>query len=214
MVFRTRILNYSFLAISGSLRSNSVNSEVLRAVDELAPDSVDISEYQGLSLLPHFNPDHENSAPPSVREWQEQLRHAQGVIICSPEYAHGVPGVLKNALDWVVGSGEFVHKPVLIINASPSSAFIVPQLSETLTVMMGNVLSTTLPLAGKKRDELSMRLDHDVSTAITDALAALIAWVDANTSADVSTNASVDASEIATATARSNVLLSPPTTTA
>lgn len=186
MVVRTRILNYTFLAISGSLRSNSVNGEVLRALDELAPENVDITEYQGLSLLPHFNPDNEDSAPRSVGEWREQLQHAQGVIICSPEYAHGVPGALKNALDWVVGSGEFVYKPVLIINASPSSAFIVPQLSETLTVMMGNVHSATLPLLGKKRDELSMRLDHDVSTAITDALAALIALVDANSSTDES----------------------------
>ncbi len=68
--------------------------------------------YDGLGDLPYFNPDIEASNPPSVMDFRTQLQKAEGVLISSPEYAHGVPGVLKNALDWVFGSGEFVRKGV------------------------------------------------------------------------------------------------------
>src|SRR5690349_21363282 len=101
------------LAISGSLREGSSNTAVLQAAAALAPLGVEIILYDGLGRLPHFNPDldGENAVAP-VAEWRARLQSADGVLISSPEYAHGVPGSLKNALDWVVGSGEFVNKPV------------------------------------------------------------------------------------------------------
>ena len=109
------------LAISGSLRSGSSNTILLRAAAELAPRGLSVAFYEGLGELPHFNPDLDDEAnpPPQVREFRDALRAADGVMICSPEYAHGVPGSLKNALDWVVGSGELSGKPVALINASP-----------------------------------------------------------------------------------------------
>lgn len=152
---------------------------MLKALWELSADNVDLTPFEGLATLPHFNPDHEDSPPASVLEWRAQLQNTQAVIICSPEYAHGVPGVLKNALDWVVGSGEFMHKPVMLINASPNSHFAVPQLKETLTVMMGDVQTITLSLVGKKRDELSMRLDDTVSNELRSVLNSMIKAVDA-----------------------------------
>lgn len=160
------------------MRAKSVNAEVLRALDHLSPGNVTLTQYQGLASLPHFNPDYEDDAPASVIEWREQLQHAQGVVICSPEYAHGVPGVLKNALDWVVGTGEFMNKPVLLLSASPGSTFAGPQLTETLTVMMGRVHAVTLSVIGKKRDELSLRMDETIAAELRDALHALIAMVD------------------------------------
>lgn len=156
-----------------------MNGEVLKALLELSADNVDVAPFDGLAGLPHFNPDHELSPPASVLEWRSRLQIAQAVIICSPEYAHGVPGVLKNALDWVVGSGEFMHKPVMLINASPNSHFAVPQLRETLTVMMADVQTITLSMLGKKRDELSMRLDNTVSAELRGVLDAMIQAVDA-----------------------------------
>lgn len=156
-----------------------MNGEVLKALLELSADNVDVAPFDGLTGLPHFNPDHELSPPASVLEWRSRLQIAQAVIICSPEYAHGVPGVLKNALDWVVGSGEFMHKPVMLINASPNSHFAVPQLRETLTVMMADVQTITLSMLGKKRDELSMRLDNTVSAELRGVLDAMIQAVDA-----------------------------------
>lgn len=151
---------------------------MLKALLELSGDNIEITEYLELSVLPHFNPDHEASPPASVIEWRADLQNAQAVIICSPEYAHGVPGVLKNALDWVVGSGEFMHKPVMLINASANSQFAVPQLKETLTVMMANVQTITLSLVGKKRDELSMRLDDTVSAELRSVLDLMTKAVD------------------------------------
>ena len=81
------------------------------------------------------------------------------MVISSPEYAHGVPGVLKNALDWVVGSGELAEKPVALINASPRATHAWASLAETLTVMSAQVVpeaSITLPLQGRSLDALAI----------------------------------------------------------
>src|SRR6266542_4369577 len=102
------------LAISGSLRRTSLNTALLRAAAQLAPTGVEILLFAGLGDLPLFNPDLEGNEPRSVLEFRAQLQLRNGVLISSPEYAHGVSGVLKNALDWVVGSGEFSGKPVAI----------------------------------------------------------------------------------------------------
>ncbi|MCU1349277.1 MAG: flavoprotein, partial [Acidobacteria bacterium] len=90
------------LAISGSLRNGSSNTNLLRAAAALAPDGVDVVLYDRLGDLPPFNPDVESAGTPipSVDDFRAQLTAAAAVAICSPEYAHGVPGVLKNALDW------------------------------------------------------------------------------------------------------------------
>ena len=130
----------TILAISGSLRSASKNTKLLRALAELDPS---IALYERIGELPHFNSDVDDAgAPQPVLDYREQLRAADLVIISSPEYAHGVPGVMKNALDWVVGSGELMEKPIVLINASPQSKFAVPQLIETLTVMSAKIAGT------------------------------------------------------------------------
>src|SRR5438105_3807739 len=102
------------LGISGSLRRVSSNTALLRAASLLAPQGVEITLYDGLGDLPPFNPDLEGAEPPSVLDFRARIQEADGVLISSPEYAHGVPGVLKNALDWLVGSEkiEIVGKPV------------------------------------------------------------------------------------------------------
>lgn len=90
------------LAISGSLRAVSSNTAVLRAAAMLAPTGVNITIYSGLGDLPHFNPDIDvDPAPLAVASFREQLKESDGVLISSPEYAHGVPGSMKNALDWL-----------------------------------------------------------------------------------------------------------------
>lgn len=130
------------LAISGSLRANSSNTAILRAVIELAPDGVSISMYEGIGNLPHFNPEIDNSELAAVNDWRRQLQDVDGVIFCTPEYAHGVPGVLKNALDWIVSSGEFMNKPTAVISASPSmdgGDKANRSLVQTLRVMMAAI---------------------------------------------------------------------------
>lgn len=166
-----------FLAISGSLRTNSSNTALLRAAAALVPESVEISVYDGLADLPHFNPDlDDKGAPPPVMDFRRRLHAADGVMISSPEYAHGVPGVLKNALDWLVGSGEFVDKPIALINASPRSTYAQASLTETLTVMSAKIIaeaSITVALSGKKLDQAGIITDPEISSALRSAVVAL-----------------------------------------
>jgi NADPH-dependent FMN reductase len=104
------------LGISGSLRAKSSNTTLLRAAAKLASSrAMSITIYSALGELPHFNPDLEGTEPPSVIKFRDELQNCDGVLISSPEYAHGVPGVLKNAS---IGSSAVEN---LLINRSPCS---------------------------------------------------------------------------------------------
>jgi len=107
------------IAISGSLRPGSANADILRIVGGMAGSNVVYTIYEGIGELPHFNPalDNDDSAE-TFNQFRTAINNADGVIICTPEYAFGVPGVLKNALDWTVFSGSFDKKPVAVITAS------------------------------------------------------------------------------------------------
>lgn len=104
------------LAIPGSLRSDSSSYVVLNIVREMIPDEIAFEIFEGIGDLPHFNDPKET--PVSVVNFKSKLKEAGGIVVCTPEYAFGVPGSLKNALDWTVGSGEFYQKPVALITAS------------------------------------------------------------------------------------------------
>ncbi len=171
------------LAISGSLRSVSSNKALLGAAIALAPKGCMIAMYDGIGNLPHFNPDIEASNPPSVMDFRTQLQKADGVLMSSPEYAHGVPGVLKNALDWVVGSGEFVNKPVALLNASPRATYAQESLIEIISTMDGRIIaqaSATLPLLGKGLDEAGIIADVDISRPLQSALVAFVAAIESS----------------------------------
>jgi chromate reductase, NAD(P)H dehydrogenase (quinone) len=130
------------LAISGSLRAASSNTALVRAVAALSTGSVEVDVYEGLAEVPPFNPDVDDAeAPPAVAAFRRRLDRADAVLISSPEYAHGVSGVLKNALDWIVGSGELIDKPIGLVNASPRAVHAHAALSETLRVMSGRLIA-------------------------------------------------------------------------
>jgi NAD(P)H-dependent FMN reductase len=163
------------LAISGSLRLASSNTALLRAAAALAPEGVEITLYEGLGDLPLFNPDLEPAEPPVVTELRARVWMADGLLISSPEYAHGVPGVLKNALDWLVGGSEIVGKPVALLNASPRSTYAQGSLRETIRVMSTRIIdeaSIAVPLLGTKLDEAGIVAHPEISGALRDALAA------------------------------------------
>lgn len=111
------------LAVSGSLRRGGSNNAVLDAAALLAPAGVGVVRYAGLRALPAFDPDLDTGdptrLPPEAAELRAEVGRAAAVLISSPEYAHGIPGALKNALDWLVGSTEFPGKPVGLLNTSP-----------------------------------------------------------------------------------------------
>lgn len=164
------------LGICGSLRAASSNGNLIQALGALVPDGVEVSVYQGLGDLPAFNPDIEEAVLPAVAALRTSLSAADGVVISSPEYAHGVPGALKNALDWVVGTGELVDKPVALINTSPRSTYAYASLYETLTVMSARVLdeaSPVVPLAGKSLDATGLASHPELSPLLRAALRAL-----------------------------------------
>jgi chromate reductase, NAD(P)H dehydrogenase (quinone) len=104
------------LAIPGSLRPNSSSNQVLNNIASMVPANISFEIYDGVGTLPHFND--AESAPEAVLDFRNKIREADAVLICTPEYAFGVPGSLKNAIDWTVGSSEFVDKPVGLITAS------------------------------------------------------------------------------------------------
>jgi NAD(P)H-dependent FMN reductase len=165
------------LTVSGSLRAVSSSGAVLDAVARLAPPDVVVERYRGMALLPQFNPDVEEVAlPPEAADWRAMVGGANAVLIASPEYAHGVPGSLKNALDWLVGGPELVDKPVAVINPSAHSRFAHGQLLETLRTMSGRVVdeaSITLPARPAAGDGGSILDDAEISRMIAAAVAAL-----------------------------------------
>ncbi|MHB1313327.1 MAG: NADPH-dependent FMN reductase [Gemmatimonadaceae bacterium] len=170
----------TLLAISGSLRARSINTEVLHAAALVAPPSVRITLLDGLAELPQFNPDldGEGAVPPgAVQALREQVAAADGVLICSPEYAHGVPGSLKNALDWLVSGPEVVSKPIGLLNASPRSTHAQASLAETLRTMSAVLVagaSVELPLNGRRLDATDIAADADLARRLRSALEAMV----------------------------------------
>lgn len=169
------------LAISGSLRAASSNTAVLRAARALAPRGVTITLYDGLVTLPLFNPDLDSATPPApVTEFRKQLKVADGILIACPEYAHGVPGPMKNALDWVVSSAEFVDKPVALINAAPRSDWAQASLRETLTMMTASLIadaSIALPLPHNKIDAAALLAHAGLAETLQAAVAKFAAAI-------------------------------------
>jgi chromate reductase, NAD(P)H dehydrogenase (quinone) len=173
------------LAISGSLRSSSSNTTILRAMCELAPDLIQCSIYEGIGELPHFNPELDREIPlPPVQNWRTQLQEADGILFCTPEYAHGVPGVLKNALDWIVSSGEFMHKPTAVISASPApdgGAKANASLVQTLEVMMADIaIGSTLciPAISAKLNDRGEITHPDLLLSLQSLLNTLVGSID------------------------------------
>lgn len=106
------------LAVCGSLQSASSNLTLLRHAAAAAPAGVSVTLFDGLANLPHFNPDlAELAVPEAVAAWRRALSTHDAVLIACPEYGFSLPGSLKNAIDWVIGTGELEGKVVGITAA-------------------------------------------------------------------------------------------------
>ncbi|MFL5483571.1 MAG: NADPH-dependent FMN reductase [Gemmatimonadaceae bacterium] len=167
------------LAISGSLRAHSSNTEVLRACVLVAPGDISIRIYDGLGTLPHFNPDLDFEGavlPETVENLRAEIRRADALLISSPEYAHGVPGSLKNALDWLVSAPEMVFKPIGVLNSSSRSVHAYASLVETLRTMSTEIVSEASPLLSLTRSMASaesIAANPEIADRLQTALAAL-----------------------------------------
>jgi chromate reductase, NAD(P)H dehydrogenase (quinone) len=173
------------LAICGSLRTRSSNMAVLEAAKLLAPPPLEIEIFDGLAALPHYNPDLDTDNPPrTVLTLRRAIGRADGLVICSPEYARGIAGVMKNGLDWLVGSLEFPGKPVAVINASPRAIHADAALRLTLATMSARLIeqaSITLPLLGRNLDAEAIAADRDLASLMRQALEGMTYFHSADT---------------------------------
>jgi len=169
------------VAISGSLRAGSSNSALIKAAIAVAPKGIEWGVYQQLGDLPHFSPDLDVDPPPApVARLRAFIASAQAVLICTPEYAHGVPGSLKNALDWLVSSGELSGKPVALFVASPGGQWARASLIQTLEVIEARVIAEaglSIPNARKRIDPQGNLIDPSLGDALKAKLDALISSV-------------------------------------
>lgn len=153
------------LAVVGSLQANSSNGMLVRALTPMLGSGVEVVETRALHLLPPFNSDFESeNVPAAVTDWRAELSSARAVVFATPEYAFGIAGALKNSLDWVVGSGELVGKPVALIGASTmgtGAGLALEALERTIRVMSAEVVGV-LSVA-------HIRAKLDAAGAVTDA---------------------------------------------
>jgi NAD(P)H-dependent FMN reductase len=106
-------------ALVGSLRRDSFNMQLAVTMQERYKERMSLS-IADLRVLPHYNQDDEQNPPPEVREFKKSIAEADGVLIITPEYNWSIPGVLKNALDWLSrAEQEMIGKPVMTAGVTP-----------------------------------------------------------------------------------------------
>ena len=174
----TQSVNYHLLAISGSLRQASLNTVLARALSKIAPDDVFVSAIT-LHDIPLYNADAAGASPPKgVRDLRNAITACDGLILVSPEYNYGMPGVLKNALDWAsrpAFASVLKNKPVLIVPATPSltgGSRAHAQLRETLAGTLSRVVAMRqVTIAGSEQKLDGGRLNNpDTIQFLQDAL--------------------------------------------
>jgi chromate reductase, NAD(P)H dehydrogenase (quinone) len=109
------------LTVCGSLQARSTNRAVLRVAAEVAAGAgATVDDFAGIADIPAFDADRSEERIAVVDDWRRRVARADAVLVAAPEYAGAVAGAVKNAFDWLVGSGELYRKPVAVISAGTS----------------------------------------------------------------------------------------------
>jgi chromate reductase len=171
------------LAISGSLRRDSYNTQLLRVAEELAPAGVDFELYDGLRDVPPYDADDDGElAAPAVRELRAAIAGADAILFATPEYNSSLPGQLKNALDWAsrpLKTNVLRNKPVAVVGATTGSYGAVWAQAE-LRKVLGAIGARVVPgevavaHAHEKFDEAGELLDDEIRTGLAEVLRELI----------------------------------------
>ena len=174
--------NLRLLAVSGSLRSGSSNTVLLEAAARLAPSGAEIQLWRDIAALPHFNPDIDapdaHQLPATVADLRRAVGNADGLLLSTPEYARGLPGAFKNALDWLVGSLEFPGKRVAVISPSARSTHAQAQLELVLTTMSARLIDGSpivIPLPSRDMTVDAILGDQALAATIRSAMADIVA---------------------------------------
>jgi chromate reductase, NAD(P)H dehydrogenase (quinone) len=166
-----------FLLLCGSLRSRSSNLALLNAWAQLVSPENQVDWYEGLAALPHFNPDLDTDNPnPEVGVLRQKVSLADAMVISTPEYAHGLPGTLKNALDWLVSEPAFPGKPVAILHLARGSTWALDSLQEVLKTMSAIVIKeafVSLSLGTNLLDPQAILARDDCRAALKQSVDAL-----------------------------------------
>lgn len=177
---------HHLLAISGSLRKHSFNTALLRAFEEHAPEGVTV-EFAEIGNLPLFNEDAENDFPEVVTELKNKILRADGILVATPEYNRGMPGVLKNAIDWTsrpYGQNAWVGKPVYVMGASSgpiAAALAQYNAKQVFTYLNAFVMGQPefyCGVAGSKFDESGTLIDDATREHVVSGLQAFLAYID------------------------------------
>jgi chromate reductase len=184
------------LGISGSLRADSHNTKLLRTASELLPPDVDFELWDGLKAVPPYDEDDDvQPAPAAVAALREAIAGADAVLFATPEYNWSIPGVLKNAIDWVsrpLASNPLRNKPVAVIGASTGAFGAVwsqAELRKVLSATGARVLEDEVPVghAHTRFDEEGRLVDGELREQLGEVLAALLGEVAARSPAFVAT---------------------------
>lgn len=173
------------IGISGSLREGSWNTALLRSAAELMPEGATL-EIASIAEVPLYNGDLDvDGGPPAVQAFKQTIADADGLLLATPEYNFGIPGVLKNAIDWASRPGfksVLAHKPVAMLGAAPGTVGTARAQGQLKQVMLGT-LSEVFPypevLVGKAHERIvDGRLeDEQTRTLVKNMLAAYVAWI-------------------------------------
>jgi chromate reductase len=176
------------LGIAGSLRRDSYNKALLRTAQQLTPARMMIKIYEGLGSIPPYNTDVEVEAYPEVvNDLKRRIYAADGILIVTPEYNYGLPGVLKNAIDWAsrpYGDSAWEGKPLAIMGASPGQGGTVrAQLQLRQAAIFLNMFPLNRPEvlvgAADTRFDTSLNLTDEVTRKfIGDELEAFAQWIE------------------------------------
>jgi len=175
------------LAISGSLRQGSYNTALLRAAAEKLPPGVAVTFYDRLEEIPAFSEDRVAERPEPVARLWDAVAEVDGVLISTPEYNSSIPGVLKNALDWLsrpLIESPLRNKPAAVIGASTSMFGAVWSQAETRKVLGAigaRVLDRELPVASAEEqfDEAGKLIDSDLDGELGSIVEALVHAIEA-----------------------------------
>ena len=174
----------TILGIAGSLRKASYNRGLLRAAQQLAPEGVRIGIFE-LSGIPLFNQDDESHPPAAVADFRGRIRAADAILIATPEYNHGVPGVLKNAINWgsrPPAENSWNGKPIAIMGATPGPGGTIRAQIElrhcfsTLNLFGLNKPEVLISGAAQKFDSEGNLTDEKSRQLVAELVQALANW--------------------------------------